>query len=195
MRTLLGCPYSPRVQSQALINICAHVKNPQHWQQYRSLDTRKYYTRWYEWLALHLWLVCLTPVGPPECPAWDNEVLQINGKEEATRKKTCCGIICRQEFLTQFWRHGKLKDYLSRCLCLFLSLSVCLSPSPYCLPPVSISRYLSVSLLGPLSVSLSLSVSVCLCLCLSVYVSLSLSLSDFLSVCLSVSVSLTILVK
>ena len=43
----------------ACINICAHVKNPKHWQPYHCLDERKYYTHvhWQEWVALLLWLL------------------------------------------------------------------------------------------------------------------------------------------
>ena len=38
----------------ARINICVHVKNPQHWQPYYCLDMRKYWVHWKEWVALLL---------------------------------------------------------------------------------------------------------------------------------------------
>ena len=50
------------------INICAHLKNPKNWQPYPCLDTGKYYTHWQEWVALLLWLLCLTQVRWPKSP-------------------------------------------------------------------------------------------------------------------------------
>ena len=58
------------------INICAHVKNPTHWQPYHCLDTRQYCTHWLEWVALLLRLLHLTQVWQPEFPARDEEVLK-----------------------------------------------------------------------------------------------------------------------
>ena len=43
VQTLLRCLYSPPC-AIAGISICAHVKNPQHWQPYHCLGTRQYCT-------------------------------------------------------------------------------------------------------------------------------------------------------
>ena len=61
----------------ACISICPHVKNPQHWQPYHCLDAWKYCTHQQEWVALLLWLLCLTQVWwLEEFPARDHEVLK-----------------------------------------------------------------------------------------------------------------------
>ena len=55
----------------ACINICAHIKNPIHWQPYHYLDTWKYCTHQQEWVALVLQLLRLTQVRWPKFPASD----------------------------------------------------------------------------------------------------------------------------
>ena len=70
------CLYSP-LCAVACIDICVHVKNPKHWQPYHFLDTWRYCTHWQEWVALPLWLQCLTQVRPPKFPTRDKEGLKI----------------------------------------------------------------------------------------------------------------------
>ena len=61
----------------ACINICVctlKIKNknknyPKHWHLYHCLDTRKYYTYRYEWVALLLRLLCITQLWQPEFSA------------------------------------------------------------------------------------------------------------------------------
>ena len=58
----------------AYINICAHVKNPTHWQSYHCLNTGKYCTHWQERVALLLRLLCVTRVRRPKFSARGNEI-------------------------------------------------------------------------------------------------------------------------
>ena len=52
-----GVPTAP--VATVCINICAHVKNPKHWQPYHCLDTQKYCTYSRELAALLFQLLCL----------------------------------------------------------------------------------------------------------------------------------------
>ena len=93
--------FSPRVNCQcrlftvsvqppcaiACVNVCTYVKYPKHWQSYHCLDARKYGTHWQEWVALVLWLLCLTQVRWPKLPIKDNEVLK--NKFEKRYRKIC----------------------------------------------------------------------------------------------------------
>ena len=60
MQTLWRCPYSS-LCATAYINICAHVKNPKHWQPHHCQDTRKYCTHRQEWVALFFAAAVLYP--------------------------------------------------------------------------------------------------------------------------------------
>ena len=67
--------------AMACLNICAHVNDPKHWQQYyHCSETLKYYTNSLEWVALLVRLLFLTQVRPPEFSARDKEVLESKNK-------------------------------------------------------------------------------------------------------------------
>ena len=74
--------------------------------------------------------------------------------------------------------------YVSLCLCLSVSVSLCLS--------LCLCDYLSVCLSLSLSLSVCLSLPLSFCLSVSICLSLSLCLSVSVSVCLSLSVSLSL---
>ena len=75
--------YSPRVLSRC-INICVKVKNAKHRQPYHRLDTHKYCTHWYEWVALLLRLLCFTQVRRPAI----SESKQQRQTDKQTEKQT-----------------------------------------------------------------------------------------------------------
>ena len=153
-----------------------------------SLQLSPVLVRWFEqiWLLRRLLALNLSDVGTNTTTrAW----------------KACQGMPCKVHYFENVYLRA---DHLiSRFICLFaslpvcLGLSVCLSVCLYVCLFVSLSVCLSICLFVCLSVCLSVCFYVCMFVCLSVYLSVCLLVCLFASlpVCLSVCLSVCLFVS
>ena len=97
VQSLLRSPYSPRLHSHASKSICAHVKNPKHWQPCHCFDTRKYCSHLSERVTLLLRLLCFTQVRGLECPPPKGQWRTMKGKRHTHKETvpTCCSAVCQ----------------------------------------------------------------------------------------------------